>query len=224
MARSLLDNRRVMRQVLNRDLAQNSLVLFPELALTGFHRGLKEVTVQGDIEESCVILQEYCDEKQVSIVFGTPWFFRDGIRNAAVYLAPKSRRQVAAKIGLTESERGFFTPGNGRPVLNWNGLRFSIIFCREVLDHKSQGLGLGDNLDFILWPGYIAWSDDAENYVQAAKAIAKDYDCGLYQCNWPMSLNDPEQRDMGGSHIIDQQGEVLKRAAFDESDLLKFQF
>lgn len=221
MSATILKNRQAMQSILRDQVEAESLILFPECALTGFHRALKAVAIQSDIEENCAILQRDCDEKNVAIVFGTPWFLGDGIVNAAVYLAPNAPREVASKVGLTESERLFFSPGRGRPVYQWRGKRFSIVFCREVLDDQDSGLELAEQLDFILWPGYIAWSDDPENYFEAARNIAEKHRCAIYQCNWPDSLNDPQQKKMGGSLVIGASGETIDRAAFDNSALLK---
>lgn len=222
MADSISDNRRAMCSMIEQ-LDPESLVLFPECALTGFHRGLKSVSIQGEIEESCEALQRDCNDRNLSIVFGTPWLLEEGFVNAAVYLSPEAPRQVAAKVGLTESERQFFAPGRGRPVFHWRGRRFSILFCREILDDEDPGLELAEDLDFILWPGYIAWSDDSENYQKAARTLAKRHGCAIYQCNWPESLNNPEQKQMGGSLIIDAHGDVVQRAAFDGPERLTLQ-
>lgn len=226
MAESIQENLSRMRSILLEKTEPGALVLFPECALTGFHKGLKEITVRETIQEAQASLQALCDQRNQSLVIGCPWFPKESqdIWNAALVLKAGEKPQVAAKIGLTASERSFFTPGTERPVFSWRGKRFSILFCREILDDLNPGLDLQDDLDFLLWPGYIAWSDDPENYREAARDLAKHHGCPIYQCNWPNSLNNPNQRGMGGSLVISSDGRILLQGPFDTAQCLTVPF
>lgn len=226
MADSIQENLSRMRTILLEETEPGALVLFPECALTGFHRGLKEITVKEPIQEARASLQELCDQRDQSLVVGCPVLNEENeeIWNAALVFKPREEAQVAAKVGLTESERGFFTAGVERPVFSWRGKRFSILFCREILDDLSPGLGLQEDLDFLLWPGYIAWSDDPENYREAAQELAKRHGCPIYQCNWPNSINNPQQRGMGGSLVISADGRFLLQGPFDKAQCLTIPF
>lgn len=192
-----------------------SLVVFPECATTGFHRRLREVydaTAVGAIIDD---LQARCEASGVAAVVGTPWPGPDGsVYNAALVLRPGMPRLVAPKVGLTPSEQRFFTPGRRAPVWEWDGWRLATLLCREVEDLDALQAAYAGKVDLLLWPGYIAWQDGG-TYRAAASRLAATVGAHVAQCCWPGALNDPDQRGMGGSLLIDPRGVVRATAPSD---------
>jgi predicted amidohydrolase len=146
------------------------------------------------------------------------------VLNAMLLLAPGQAPQWTAKRGLTPSEVRFFSP----PVLGevghpgqllFQGRRFGVVFCREILDPLEHLAGA----DALLWPGCIQWDED-DNYERAASAHCLRLGVPLLQANWADAINAPQISGMGGSFLLDTQGAVFRRAALDSADLLTLEF
>jgi len=194
------------------------LVVLPECATTGFHRGLRELCEPGALDDAVLTLQSDVNQHGVVAVVGTPLFDGPLVRNAAITLRPGRAPVVAHKVGLTASEAGFFTPGErGAPwvVGDW---RFGVILCREILDKADVLRDFQGAIDVLLWPGYISWDQPGgagEDYLAVAKELARTLGVHLLQCNWPHAINDPSLRGMGGSVWLDPAGVLIRRAPAD---------
>lgn len=186
--------------------------LFPELALTGFHRGLRDLCEQPTLAAARTRLQASVDRLGVAAIVGLPHPTDDGWQNAAAILVPGQPERLVAKVGLTPSEATFFSPGAARPVFDLHGLRTTVVFCREVLDELEL------DADLILWPGYIQWDGD-NDYLRAAQALARRTGAHLVQSNWPSSLNAPDTLGLGGSVVLTPDGVEAARLPFDGPDI-----
>lgn len=215
-----------------RDCAQESesaggLVLFPECALTGFHRRLPESCQQARLEAALQTLQQTVQETGLHALVGSPWPDGDQMLNVAWLLGPKAPPQMFTKVGLTPSEAKFFTAGRSRPKGHWAGQSLSVIFCREVLD-SIEALEIRPlKPSLILWPGFISWRgvegqsqagrETGPEMLERAKVLARECQAWLLQCNWPVSLNNPKQRGMGGSVVISPSGELQTQLPLDRA-------
>ena len=181
------------------------LVLFPECATTGFHRGLPGQCKPRMLTEAVQTLQRLCDQHAVAAVVGSPWPHDGGILNAAVVLRPGQIPLIAPKVGLTDSERRFFSVGPRASSWRLGGFRLATVLCREVADVDVLATHYAGQVDALLWPGYIAWSGGALD----AGALARRLAVPILQCNWPESLNAPGAHVMGRSRLIGADGEVV---------------
>ena len=174
-------------------------VLFPELALTGFHRGLRELCDVRALWRASQGIQETVDRHGIAAVVGMPFGRGKDWHNAARVFTPGRPQQVVGKVGLTPSEASFFAPFPDRPTFDLAGVRTTVVFCREVLDDLEL------DADLILWPGYIQWAGD-NDYLRAAQHLAQRTGAWMVQSNWPNSLNAPDTRGMGGSIALHPSG------------------
>ncbi len=184
------------------------VVLFPECALTGFHKDLPDQCTPEILGDALGELQAMADELDAMLLVGTPWPLPDGrMLNALAVLRPIEDLLVAPKIGLSESELQFFTAGTERTTWTWLGARFASVICREMLDPIDPAQ-LGD-VDVVFWPGYIAWDAGDDDYMGAVSRVARALKAVVVQANWPDSLNAPETRGMGGSVVVGPDGELV---------------
>ena len=199
--------------------ADAELVIFPELALTGFHRGLRAVAERAPIEAEVGALH---GDLPVPVLLGTPWWVGDHPVNALVALGPwvDDAPQVAGKIGLTTSEATFFVPASERAVLRVAGFRIGVVFCREVEDLDDVVADFEGRVDLLVWPSFLTWHGDEADYEARPAELARRVGVPLVQCNWPHSHNDPTTRGMGGSRAFDRTGTLVARGAEDEPGIL----
>lgn len=131
-------NRLSMRWGIERAAREGAeLCIFPELAVTGFHRRITELAWWGVVEPAVTELCALAALHGVALSFGAPSFGPGGARfNSQCYVDARGARVATVpKAGLTPSEATFFTPGRERPVAVLKGLRTTAVICREVEDH-----------------------------------------------------------------------------------------
>ncbi|HCE4791891.1 TPA: carbon-nitrogen hydrolase family protein [Vibrio parahaemolyticus] len=197
------------------------ILIFPELALSGFHRNIKTESkmdlIQSAVSELCHLAKKH----KTTLFFGAPTVVGSHVFNS--YLCISNTGRVVAqwdKTGLTESESSFFSKGGNREVLTINGVRCSAIICREVEDidwfisqTRSSRPGL------IIWPSYISQSGDERSstgYFSAVSDIANKLGAFVLQCNWPHALNDQSISGLGGSRILGRDGKCIFTMPMDQ--------
>lgn len=212
--------RAVLDQLALARAAGAPVALFPECAVTGYHRRVPELVARGAGEAGIALVREACSKLGIAAVVGAPLAAEEGVRNAMVAIGPDGAvAGVTHKAGITASERRYFAPGEGRPVFELCGVRCAVVLCREIRDVASLG-PLLDGAEIVFWPGAITWDDDLAHpdHVDEAMARAFALATGAYlvQCNWPVSLNRPDASRLGGSLVLSPEGDVLLRAPLDE--------
>ena len=216
--RSILDHL-AQASALGADVA-----LFPECATTGFHRQVPGQTSRGAIQHAIDRVRVECSALGLPAVFGTPFYPADDESppwNAAVVVdAGGEVGAVCPKVGLTQSEHLFFQAGSARPTFTLGPASCAVLLCREVRDAEDARSALR-GARVVFWPGAIAWDSpatDPENVVtrEIASACARTLGAYLVQCNWPISLNNPAVRGMGGSLVISPAGEIVHECPLDE--------
>ncbi len=194
------------------------LCLFPELALTGFHR---EIAREARAPQVAALLQQVqaaCAQHQVAVAVGAPTFDEQGgIYNSHLFFDASGQLVgVVAKHGLTDPEATFFARGQTRPVVPLLGWRCTAVICREVEDGASVVAQLqGFAPELVLWPGLMGPEAGHEHitpprHVQQAQALAQRLGAWLVQSNWPMHLNYPElNHKTGASVVISPAGQIM---------------
>lgn len=200
------------------------IAVFPECATTGFHRRISEEATQSKIEASLLGIQDACARLGISAVVGTPFFNPNddsSLWNAVVAIdANGTIAAICPKVGVTESERRFFTPGKRQSGFTVSGLRCSVILCREIDDYQIVKEDLAEVPQLMFWPSYIRNElIDGEVIIEAAATFAAKLGCSLVQANWPNSLNDPTVQGMGGSIAVDSNGTIIHRSSIDTPDI-----
>ena len=191
------------------------IVLFPECALTGFHKDLADQCTPEILGDALGELQMAADDLDAMLLVGSPWPLPDGrVLNTLAVLRPNEDLLIAPKIGLSESEALFFTPGTERTTWSWHGVQFTSLICREILDPVDPD-EFGD-VDIVVWPGYIGWDSGDDPYEEAVSRVAQTLEAVVIQANWPESLNAPDTRGMGGSLVVGPDGQVVLAGPRDE--------
>lgn len=191
------------------------LALLPELALCGFHRRMPESLQAERLAEAEGRLRGACAELGVGLVYGAPTLAGARPLNSLVFVDAAGReRGRQHKRGLTPSEATLFAPGDGRAWIELAGWPCSAVLCREVDDTIELPAVAGPKL--IFWPSYIG-AQDLPGYLPGAKRWAREHEAWLLQCNWPVSLNEPATRGLGGSLLIAPDGVV--RATLPEDEI-----
>lgn len=197
------------------------LVLFPECAITGYHRRVPEVAAPAVVEASLARIRAGCAALELPAMLGTPRVSEDGaaVVNSAVAIgADGGVLALCEKSGLTASEQRYFAPGRVRQRFSIGDVPCCAIFCREIRDlqelrHELEGTRV------VFWPSMIHFDLDGEHPdhvdMEMAQAFARTLCCWLVQCNWPGSLNRPELPGAGGSLVISPGGELVHRLPHD---------
>lgn len=215
------DNTAVIVRLLAEAAADGAqLCVFPELALTGFHRQIAREAQPATVAAWLAQVQAACARHAVAAVLGTPTFTDDGrILNSLVFIDEQGRRVgVVEKRGLTDPEATFFARGANRPVLTLLGRRCTGVICREVEDLDEVCAGLeGHAPELVFWPGLMGPEKGSEHiepprHVQQAQQLARRLGTYVVQSNWPNSLNYPEESAKSGrSAVISPDGELMFR-------------
>lgn len=199
------------------------VIVFPELAITGFHRSIKEETQASLITAALDKISVQCLESNTLTFVGHPFIKNNKIYNAYSAINEQGNIDLVwKKVGLTPSEATFFEAGVNRTVLNHPLGSFSSIFCREASDvNLVVGELLSKSPSYIIWPSYIGDAKKEKNmtdinYDLGTKSIAKQLSAKVIQCNWAHSLNEPSRCGLGGSKIFSTNGDITAQLPFDE--------
>jgi len=208
-----------------------TICIFPELAITGFHRQIVSLAKQALIAPVVAQLQSISARKSIAVAIGAPTFDADGRCFNSYLLINEAGERVSEvqKIGLTEAEATFFKHGTRRPVSLLQNIRCSAVICREIEDHDQilDQLPAG-SADIVFWPGQmrpdpdLPPSDPPVHVVQAQR-LAESLGAFVIQANWPNALNRPEESEQTGhSAVIAPTGELLFRLPMQASGVAVF--
>jgi omega-amidase len=200
-----------------------TLCVFPELAVTGFHRQIASQAKSALVGPALQSIQQACAEHGIAAAVGAPSF--EGIEgdaqifNSHVLIEATGQRvATVAKIGLTAPEATFFQPGTERPVVQLQGRACTSVLCREIEDLAPVQQQLPpQTAELIFWPGLIGIAPEAmEAYgttpVEDAQLMARATGAFIVQSNWPNALNHPETNShIGQSAVVAPSGELLFR-------------
>lgn len=215
------ENTKAIVEALARAAAERAeLCIFPELAVTGFHRRIRSEAEPERVRGWMQTVQDACAAHSIAASIGVPTFRADGRVCNSNVLIDKSGRcaGVVEKNGLTPAEETFFMRGTERRVHPLLGRKCSVILCREVDDlaQVADQLPLG-SAELIFWPGAMrpavdGSETDPDAHVKRGQAMARGTGAFLIQANWPNSLNHPEESTFAGqSVVIDPAGGIVLR-------------
>ena len=208
------------------------VAVFPELALTGFHRGIRGEAVPATVDAGLRQVRAACCEHGIACALGAPTFAGDGaILNSYLHIDVNGEIvSSVSKNGLTPAELTFFAAGTERPVMQFEGRSCTTVMCREIEDIDAIAAQLAaEPVQLVFWPsivghppGTIAEPERAVQdlgYRQRAGEFARRLNAHLVQCNWPHALNTPERDYQGESKAYAPDGEILLTLPRDEAGL-----
>lgn len=209
-----------------------SLCAFPELALTGFHRGIREQGTPAIVAPALRQVRAACRAHAIACALGAPTFDASGpILNSYLHIdATGAIASTVSKNGLTPAELTFFAPGAGRPVMQFQGRACTTVMCREIEDIESIAVQLrADPVELIFWPSLVGnppgtvhpkAEDTADlGYFKRTAVLARRLNAYVVQSNWPNALNTPDSTHLGESRVYANDGEILLTLPRDQAGL-----
>ena len=206
------------------------IAVFPELALTGFHRGIRGEAVPATVDAALRQVRAACCEHGIACALGAPTFAADGtILNSYLHIdASGEIVSSVSKNGLTPAELTFFAAGTERPVMQFAGRTCTTVMCREIDDLESVVAQLqAEPVDLVFWPSMVGNppgtihptpEDTADlGYFKRTAVLAQRLDAFVVQSNWPQALNTPESTYLGESKAYAPDGEILLTLPRDEA-------
>ncbi len=206
------------------------IAVFPELALTGFHRGIRGEAVPATVDAALQRVRGACRDHGIACALGAPTFAADGtILNSYLHLdASGEIVSSVSKNGLTPAELTFFAPGTERPVMQLDGRACTTVMCREIDDLESIAAQLqAEPVDLVFWPSMVGNppgtihptpEDTADlGYFKRTAVLARRLNAYVVQSNWPQALNTPDSTYLGESKAYAPDGEILLTLPRDEA-------
>ena len=206
------------------------ICVFPELALTGFHRGIREQGTPAVVVPALREVQAACRDRGIACALGAPTFDASGtILNSYLHIdATGAIVSTVHKNGLTPAEKTFFASGTERPVMEFAGRSCTTVMCREIEDIETIAVQLQDRAaDLIFWPSLVGNppgtvhptpEDTADlGYFKRTAVLAQRLNAFVVQSNWPNALNTPDSTYLGESRVYAPDGEILLMLPRDEA-------
>jgi NAD+ synthase (glutamine-hydrolysing) len=205
-----------------RDEQGCELVLFPELALSGYppedlllHRGLRK-RVEAAFDKILANLTG------VAIYLGYPEYQGEFIYNAGALLSDgvvlaKHRKTNLPNYGVFDEKR-YFQPGMNSTVASFGGRRFGLIICEDAWGpepSRAAAQAGGELLLVINGSPYHALQPERREQVVARRA--RENGVPIVYCN--MVGGQDELVFDGGSFATDRAGDVVFRAPMFEEGL-----
>lgn len=200
------------------DLQAGDLVLFPELALTGFTPAFLSLS-SAEIEAQMGVVRDLAREKSVYVFLGLPRY-RDGLRfNAYLLVGPNGDiLREFDKIGFTSTDEKLFTKGSDfERTVTVGGFTVGVVICTEV----QMGLPFNaqfSKADLVVWPGFWGWPsafdwNSKDPTIAGVRGFQAEFRKPLIQANFSRtpSMPYPEGFVGGGSIYVGADGTILQQ-------------
>jgi NAD+ synthase len=216
-------NAQKIRDYAERAHGRADLVLFPEMALTGYPP--EDLILTSSFREAAMetVEQLAADTANLScdLLIGSVW--HDGTRtyNASILLSKGCIDVVRCKHELPNygvfDEKRIFAPGPSPKVLHWRGFKLGVLICEEVWDDALPGLLKSQGAELLLVqnasPYSIGKSAERKHIVSRAAQ-----ETGLPVVYLNLVGGQDELVFDGRSYIHDpESGEVATLSAFAEA-------
>lgn len=216
----LVNTQSILRAMTQAADAGAQLCVFPELAVTGFHRQIRNEAVPSQVQAHLQGIQHACVNHSMTVVVGSPTFGDEGrVFNSYVFIDEQGNLAgTVEKMGLTPAEETFFARGSTRSAIRLRHCRSTAILCREIDDLQAIQREVRElKPEIIFWPGAMrpavdGTEPDPQAHVKKAQQLAQGSGAFIVQANWPNSLNYPDESEFAGqSVVISPDGEILVR-------------
>ena len=197
-----------------RDRLEADLVLFPELAISGyppedllFHGGLRR-----QVERSLQVIGE--SVRGIAMMVGYPEYVDGGIYNAAALLRDGEllanyRKQLLPNYRVFDEKR-YFHPGDSPAVVELKGIRVALLICEDVWESgpARRAAEAGAELAVV-----INGSPYSLRYQEKREAVvrARVQETRLSAVYVNLLGGQDELVFDGGSFAMDSRGEVVQR-------------
>ena len=218
------ENARRVRETLAAARARSAdLVVFPELALTGYALGHVEDDVSravGDAEVGGLA----AEAPEPAFVLGFTEAGPMHTYNSAAYAEGGHIRHVHRKLYLPTyaiwEERKHFTPGGAMRAFDTRFGRMAILLCADAWQPALAALAVQDGARVLIVPANstIRRSDIAEHWHDITRFYARTLQCYVVFVN--RVGTEPGLRFWGGSHVYGPEGRLVADAPHDEPALV----
>ncbi|HXS88583.1 MAG TPA: NAD+ synthase [Steroidobacteraceae bacterium] len=199
-----------------RDRLKADLVLFPELALSGyppedllFHKGMKR-------QVAAAMERVRSEVKGVTVMVGYPDYADEVIYNAAALLRDGKllanyHKQELPNYSVFDEKR-YFKPGQESRVVELNGIRVGLLICEDIWEAKPARAARDAGAQLLV---VINGSPYSLKYQRRREDIvrARIKDTGLPVVYVNQLGGQDELIFDGGSFAMNAAGEVVQRAA-----------
>jgi predicted amidohydrolase len=208
---------------INKSIEQNcDLILFPECALSGFTAEMKKCSLDY-LAHYLNKLKKLSSENKLTIVLPSAYVENSKIFNA-VFIFKDNVIETLYKVGLTDSEKSFFSiPDNYKnKVFLSHGYKIALLLCYEAQLNPYEFFKESE-VDLILWPGYINSGVEKIWDVSTADKVylnMKSWKVPLIQANFSFndsSINSDTGPD-GHSVFLNSSNELVLRAKYKDVD------
>jgi len=208
---------------------QSDIVLFPELALTGYPP--EDLLLKKDfIDESSKTLKKIAPntENVISIV-GYPESDKGKLFNSAAIFANGKLRSSYRKTCLPNygvfDEKRYFQEGNLPIRFEFNGIIFGVTICEDIWDPNGPGKYLASQgkVDILLnLSSSPFYSDKRKIREELIQKRAKQYKTTIAYVN--LVGGQDELIFDGASLVINEKGKTILRGKSFDEDLIFFDF
>lgn len=207
-------------RLIHRALAfEPSLIVFPELSITGYEPSLAKALATTPQDPRFNIFQSISDSHGVTVGIGVPTRAEKGVCISLVLFQPQRPRYTYSKQYLHDDERPYFIAGTQKPTLCINGRNLAFAICYElsVPSHVNEAMSHRAEI-------YLSSVAKTENGVQQAKKrlqeIARTNQVPALMVNSVGPADDFIAA--GQSAVWDLQGECLAQLNPTDEGLLFF--
>ncbi len=204
-----------------------SLVVFPELTLTGYPPEdlLYRPGLYRRIETA---LQQLCDElkdKDIAIVIGYPHKTAQGIYNAACVIdqgkiIANYHKQHLPNYSVFDEKR-YFIAGDQPCVFNHQGIPIGLTICEDLWAQGPLTATINAGAELLIVinasPFHLSKADQREQMLRARQQ--QEGAIPIIYAHWAASQD--ELVFDGGSLVMDAQGNTCQRAKFFSEQMLK---
>lgn len=205
-----------------RDKLKADLVLFPELALSGyppedllFHKGMRR-------QVAAALERVRSEVKGVTVMVGYPDYTDDAIYNAAVLVrdsnAVANYHKQELPNYLVFDEKRYFKPGQESCVVELKGIRVGLLICEDIWEPKPARAAQVAGAQLLV---VINGSPYSLQYQRRREDIvrARVKDTGLPVVYVNLLGGQDELIFDGGSFVMNAAGEVVQRAPLFKEQL-----
>ena len=203
-----------------RDELQADLVVFPELALSGyppedllFHSGLRRRVI-----ESVARIRD--EVRGIAVLVGFPEYGNDSIYNACAVFDEgvelvRYRKQLLPNYSVFDEER-YFKSGKDAAVFALNGIRIGINICEDVWGPAPAAAARAAGAEVLIAINGSPY-DQSSQEIRESVVRARISEIGIPTIYLNMVGGQDELVFDGGSFVMDADGHIRYRArAFEE--------
>lgn len=179
-------------------------VIFPEGMLSGYYPQEDSYPKNIDfnsIEQGINVIKDMVSKKRCNCIFGTAYFKDEEWYNSSIFIG-NNKSFIYHKNNLATLDRRCFKQGNEISTLDYQGVRFGIQMCRELVFPEQWKLLKHQGAQIIF---HINNAIKIEDEVRSHLLVTRAYENQYFVC----SVNNADYPQTQPSVVIAPNGGVL---------------